>query len=168
MCMAKMQLLLDAWDTGYFELGEAFEGLEDADVWRRAHPRLLSIGENCAHMAYWEALRFTRPDLSKPTFADLPVQSKLLAPDAYYYTGTVENPVVLDMSAQEVLSEARRIHEAARDAVARLDPSPEDPLLAHEGWTWGPTLQYMIIHVGYHTGQIYSVRHLMGHETKDN
>ncbi len=43
----------------------------------------------------------------------------------------------------------------------------DDPY--HVQWeTWGNLVQYQVFHVAYHTGQIYSVRHLLGHETEDN
>ena len=42
--MASLDLVLKALDTAMWEMGEAFKGLPDANVWRRAHPRLLSVG----------------------------------------------------------------------------------------------------------------------------
>ena len=53
-----MDLLVKALDTAIWEMGEAFKGLSGADVWRRAHPRLLSVGELAAHVAYGEARWF--------------------------------------------------------------------------------------------------------------
>jgi hypothetical protein len=54
MFMANLELLIKALDTAHWELGEAFKGLSDEDVWKRPHPRLLSVGELASHIAFWE------------------------------------------------------------------------------------------------------------------
>lgn len=156
--MANLDLLIKALDSAMWELGEAFSGLPDASVWRRAHPRLLSVGELAAHIAYWEAISF---------FGD-GIESPLTAPAARYYTSNVEEPFQLPMGAEAVLAEVKRIHEAARASFLADSHDSEENNAFRDDWTWGATLEYQVFHVAYHTGQIYSVRHLMGHETVDN
>lgn len=154
--MADLGLLLKAWDTAHWELGEAFEGLPDEDVWKRPHPWLLSVGEIAAHVAYVESAHVTGDATASP----------LLSSEARYYTVTLESPLDLGLSAQEVYQEVERIHGLAKAVFLEKDGEEINPL--RDEWTWGETLEHMVFHVAYHTGQIYSVRHLLGHATVDN
>ncbi len=54
-----IETYLNLWDMGYFEAKFAFEGLADANVWKRPAEGLLSVGELAGHIAYWEAIKFT-------------------------------------------------------------------------------------------------------------
>lgn len=156
--MADLALLVKAWDTAHWELGEAFKGLQDGDVWVRPHPRLLSIGENVAHLAYWEALKVGGDKAESP----------LREAGARYYSTNVDAEVKLDFGADALCAEHQRLHKLAKEVLLSEAKDSEDPCPYHEGATWGEVLEYQVFHVAYHTGQIYSVRHLMGHETVDN
>ncbi len=156
--MANLDLLITALDTGHWELGEAFKGLPDEDVWKRAHPRLLSIGEIASHIAYWEDIGATGGKIDSPFMKEY----------ARYYTSAIEIPLVMDIGAEALYQEIQRVHEAAKAAMVAVNPDGEDKNPYREGWTWRQTIEYMAFHVAYHTGQIYSVRHLLGHETVDN
>lgn len=156
--MSELEAHLKSLDMCIWELSEAFKDLPDDDLWTRPDPRLLSAGELAAHIAYWEAQTF---------FADA-FESALLTPLASYYTSNVPQPFVLPMEAAEVYNEVTRIHNACKAAIAELAPNAEDQNPHREGWTWSFALQYQVFHIAYHTGQIYSVRHLLGHETPDN
>ncbi len=145
-------------DSAHWELGEAFEGLPDEETWKRPSPRLLSAGELAAHLAYWEAKSF---------FGEA-FESLLVVPAARYYTSSVETPFALPLGAQEVLAEVRRVHEACKATFLAAPPALEAINAHRNDWTWGETLQYLTFHVAYHTGQVYSVRHLLGHQTVDN
>jgi len=144
-------------DSAIWEMSEAFIDMPDADVWRRPHAKLLSFGELAAHVAYSEA------EYLLEGFA-----SPLIDRNLRYYPYTVEQPVTLDMGAEALYAEVKRIHEAGKAAFLEAKP---DLAANHPGrpdWTWGYTLEYMAFHAAYHTGQMYSVRHLLGHETADN
>lgn len=156
--MANLDLLVKALDSAMWELSEAFKGLPDADVWRRPDPRLLSVGELAGHIAYGEAQSFLGEGFDSP----------LAGPGFSYYAANVADPVSLSMGAEEVLAEVRRVHEACKAAILAEPRDTEEPSPFREGWTWGYVLEYQGFHVAYHTGQIYSVRHLLGHETVDN
>lgn len=156
--MANLDLLMKALDTAIWEMGEAFKGLPDADVWKRAHPQLLSVGELAAHTAYWEAISFMGQG----------VESPLTEHESRYYTANVGDPVVLDMTAEAVYAEVKRIHELAKASFAADPQDSESPNPHREGWSWGTLIEYQVFHVAYHAGQMYSVRHLMGHATVDN
>lgn len=156
--MANLDLILKALDDAHWELSEAFKGLPDLDVWKRPDPRLLSVGELATHIAYWEAQSF---------FGD-GFESPLTAHASRYYTSSVKEPFELPMSAEAVFNEVKRIHEACRVSFAENPHDSEDPNPNRGDWTWGFTLEYQAFHLAYHTGQIYSVRHLLGHETVDN
>lgn len=156
--MADGDALFKVLDEGIWEMGEAFKGLDDADVWRRPHENLLSIGELAAHVAYWEAETFLGKDF-KSELTDLVDR---------YYLVTLEEPKARQMGAEAVYNEVKRIHEASKQAFFADSPDLESNNPHREDWTWGSVLRYQIFHVAYHTGQMYSVRHLMGHETEDN
>ncbi|MBS1718280.1 MAG: DinB family protein [Armatimonadetes bacterium] len=167
--MANLDLMIKAWDTCHFELGEAFKGLPDEDVWRRAHPRLLSFGELVGHMMYWEAVRFTGPNLSEDLdLSEVGVKSPLVDHAFRYYTSNVENTKALSMGAEEMWAEVQRIHAFTKAVITNANPDSEDPIPSQPKSTWGFALEYQVFHLGYHTGQCYSVRHLLGHETVDN
>lgn len=156
--MANLDLLMRALDTAVWELSEAFKGLPDEDVWKRADPRLLSVGEVAAHIAYWEAQSFLGDSLQSPLFV----------PEARYYTGNQPEPFSTSLGAQEVFAELKRVHEAARASFAATPHDSEEKNPYREGWSWGQAVEYQVFHISYHTGQIYSVRHLLGHTPVDN
>ena len=156
--MANLDLLVKALDTAIWEMGEAFKNLPDQDAWKRAHPRLLSVGELAAHVAYWEGKSF---------FPD-GVESPLSVEAAQYYTGTAGAPFQLKLSAEEIYAEVKRIHGICKSEFVANPHDSEEQNPCRKGWTWGTTLEYQAFHVAYHTGQMYSVRHLLGHETTDN
>jgi hypothetical protein len=74
----------------------------------------------------------------------------------------------MDLGAEALYAEVERIHEVAKAAIVALNPDSEDKNPYRGGWSWGQAIEYMGFHVAYHTGQMYSVRHLLGHETVDN
>lgn len=111
-----------------------------------------------SHVAYWEALSFFEGGIDSP----------LTEKYARYYTTSVSEPFVLALGADAVFGEVRRIHEACKAALLESSPLLESDNPFREGWKWGYTLEYQAFHIAYHTGQMYSVRHLLGHETADN
>lgn len=156
--MASTELLMKALDSAHFELGEAFKGLEDADVWKRPHPRLLSVGELAAHIAFWQAASFLGDDF----------ENALTSPAARYYSANIKEPFALPMGAEQVLAALQQVHEACTSAWMAHPQDSDAPCPHRDGWTWGYTIEYQAFHIAYHTGQMYSVRHLLGHETADN
>jgi len=163
--MSELDTLISAWDEGHREFAIALEGLANEDLWTRAHPRLLSVGELAAHVAYWQAVWVLGGGADKPDLDHLPVKSPLIDHAFRYYTSNVEAPTRLDLGTDQVLAELMRVHDAAKAAVA--GKGKDEPCPGQWG-TWGNIVQYQAFHVAYHTGQAYSVRHLMGHETEDN
>ena len=162
-----IEAYLSCLELAYFEVGEAFKGLADENVWKRPAEGLLSVGELSGHCAYWEAVRMAGggEDLSK-----CKVQSPLIDARFRYYSTTLETPPSpehLAMSADEVLRELKRVHE---ESVAHFRASNRD--LDGPAPSWGGSfreyLKYAVFHVSYHTGQMYSARHLLGEETPDN
>ncbi|MDI9639431.1 DinB family protein [Kamptonema cortianum] len=156
--MTDWTLLIKALDTAHWEMGEAFKGLPDSDVWKRPHPRLLSIGEIAAHVAYWEGKSFIGSEFESP----------LAIEGSQYYPLVIENPITLKMGADDVYAELKRVHEASRSAFLAQPHNLEEPCPNREGWTWGMLVEYQVFHLAYHTGQMYSVRYLLGHDPVDN
>lgn len=156
--MMNLDPLLKAWDVAHWELGEAFDGMPDSDLWTRPHPRLLSVGEIAAHIASSEAAYFVGGKIETP----------LLDARVRYYPHNIESPFEAALGAAALYEEVQRIHQAARAALLENLPNAEATNPYREDWTWAQTLEYMVFHVAYHTGQVYSVRHILGHETVDN
>lgn len=163
--MTTLTPLLEAWDEAHREFAISLNGLSDADLWMRPHPRLLSVGELAGHVAYWQAVWTMGGGDHQADLATLPIESPLLDPAFRYYRGSVEHPTERSLGTQELAAEVMRVHEAAKAAVANFE---KDTAYPGQWGTWGNLVQYQAFHVAYHTGQIYSVRHLMGHETEDN
>jgi len=165
--MADFEVLVDSWDEAHREFAIALNGMPDDELWKRPHPRLLSVGEIAAHVAYWEGVKSCglgfKPDLEK-----LDIKSPLIDGAARYYNTSVDQPMQLSLGTNEVMSEVKKIHEHWKAAVAELNPDLKDPVVGFQPWTWGAMLQYAAFHVAYHTGQVYSARHIFGHQTEDN
>lgn len=163
--MSTLLPLIEAWDEAHREFAIALGGLPDEDLWRRAHPRLLSVGELAGHVAYWQAVWTMGGGNDRPDLEQLPMKSPLLDHALRYYTTNVDHAFEVELGATQVLEEVARVYEAAKAAVAGM--GKDDPYPGQWG-TWGNLVQYQVFHVAYHTGQAYSVRHLLGHETEDN
>src|SRR3989442_12019014 len=100
-----LEVCLELLEQDYFELGEAFKGLSDENVWRRPAEGLLSVGELAGHIAYWQAIRLAGEgeDLAK-----CKVTSPLIDPRFRYYPDTIATPPseqLLAMTAEQVGSE---------------------------------------------------------------
>lgn len=163
--MSTLLPLVKAWDEAHRELAIALGDLADEDLWTRAHPRLLSVGELAGHIAYGQAVWVLGPGSYRPDLETLMIKSPLLDHGFSYYTDQVDQPFRVSLGTSQVLEEIARIHEASKLLVDQKDSEDVYPGM----WgTWGNMVQYQVFHVAYHTGQAYSVRHLMGHETEDN
>lgn len=152
-----------AWDSANWEFSLIFEDLQDADLWRRAYPELLSIGELASHVVY-----------SQVTFAsklepECGLASPLVRQVSRYYLDAVKEPTTLAMSVAEVAENVDRVQRVTKEVFLRSSATRETPLsFDGPGRTFGDFADYMVFHVAYHTGQAFSVRHLMGHRTNDN
>jgi hypothetical protein len=156
-------------DLDFFELTEAFKGLADENVWRRPAPTLLSVGELAGHISYWESLRFTGSGQDSST---IKLESLLIDDRFSYYSNTLPTQPSgehLAMTAQQVGDELQRVHRESAAYLKELNPdlSAKAPGLS-DFWTYEESIKYTVFHVAYHTGQMYSVRHLLGEKTPDN
>ncbi|MEQ1933622.1 MAG: DinB family protein [Fimbriimonadaceae bacterium] len=152
-----------AWDSAHWEFSLVFEDLDDDDLWRRADPRLLSVGEIVCHMSYAQIMFATKLD------PGCGVESPLAPEGASYYLHAVDSPQVLAMSVEDIAKEFDRVQKAAKVVFLRSEAERETPLTFEgPGRTFGEFADYMVFHVAYHTGQAFSARHLMGHRTNDN
>lgn len=178
--MAEIEAYLKVLDVGYFEVTEAFRGLADENVWKRPAPGLLSAGELAGHLAYWEAMRLageggeqvSDPLADHRSLNACRVSSPPIDERFSYYPTTLATPPSeqhLAMTAQQVCRELVRVHEAAVADFTGRNPDLED---CPPGWppgnTYGDFLRYLVFHIAYHTGQIYSARHLLGEQPPDN
>ena len=169
-----VEAYLSVLDMGYFEVKEAFGGLADANVWKRPAAGLLSVGELAGHIAYWEAGRLASDggDHAKPDLATCRVSSPLIDHRFGYYPTTIATSPSeqhLTMTAKQVCAELLRVHEESVVHFKALNPDlGTTPPGYPPNYTYGAFLQYAAFHVSYHTGQMYSARHLLGEETPDN
>lgn len=154
---------------GYFELTEAFKGLADENVWKRPAPELLSVGELAGHIAFGEATRLAGNGLDP---AECRISSPLIDRRFRYYPETLATPPSeqhLTMTAEQVCQELLRVHDESLSHFKALNPDPDTQIPGCQtGFTYAEFLEYAVFHVSYHTGQMYSVRHLLGEETPDN
>ena len=169
---------LQVLDLGYSEVKEAFTGLADENVWKRPAEGLLSVGELAGHIAYWEAVRLAgegveqlfgqmQPDLEKCR-----VSSLLIDPRFDYHPNAIQIPPSEQhraMTADQVCRELLRVHEEAVSHFKAHNPSLEScPPAGPSGDNYGELLRYLAFHIAYHTGQMYTARHLIGEKTPDN
>ena len=171
-----VEVYLEALEEGYYEVKFAFEGLADENVWKRPAEGLLSVGELAGHIAYWEAVKLAGEGAGgehlKPNLAKCRISSPLIDPRFGYYSTTIATPPSeqhLAMTAEQVCRELVRVHE---EAVADFKARNPDLDSTAPGWppnyTYRVFLAYAPFHVAYHTGQMYSVRHLLGEEPPNN
>ena len=172
--MMKNEIDLSFLELGYFEAREAFKGLADDNVWKRPSEGLLSVGELAGHIAYWQAVRLAarNGEDGKPDLANCPVSSLLVDHRFCYYDTTLTSSISdqhKEMTAAQVCSELIRVHEESVAHFKALNPDlAAVPPGGPSYHTYGEYLKYAVFHVSYHTGQMYSVRHLLGEETPDN
>ena len=168
-----LDMHLKSLDLCYFEVTEAFKGLANEHVWKRPTPRLLSVGELAGHIAYWEAVRFASDSADGKSYRDLSncrISSPLLDERFSYYTGTVDtapSDEQLAMTAEQVSGELLRVHKEAMEHLKALNP-----VMASQAPHWhadyNDFLRYVAFHIAYHTGQMYTIRHLLGETPPDN
>ncbi len=168
-----IETYLSSFDLCFFELSEAFSGLANDNVWKRPADGLLSIGEIAGHIAYWYAGRFGgvgKDGSGKPDLDQSRVKSVLLDERFSYFTTSIDkDPVRLELTAQQVMDELTRLHKECSELLRNLNPGLEEQV---PGWPSGQNyksfFEYGVFHVAYHTGQIYSARHLLGEVPPDN
>ena len=177
-----VEVYLRLLEQGYYEVKFAFEGLADEHVWKRPAEGLLSVGELAGHIAYWEAVRLAgeggTPDPEAngisllPDLAKCRVSSPLIDHRFAYYPTTLATPPSeqhLAMTAEQVCRELLRVHAESVAHFKALNADLASPVPGWPpNWTYGAFLEYLVFHVGYHNGQMYSVRHLLGEQTPDN
>lgn len=155
--MEKLEFLIKNLDCAIWELSEAFRDFPEEDLWKRPSPELLSVGELAVHIAYGELNTFF-PDMS----------TELNIRTSSYYPYNLPNQVVLNLTSQQLFEEVKRVHEACKAKMLEMNPNLSERNTNRPDWTWEYSFIYQGFHIAYHTGQIYSVRHLLGHVTPDN
>jgi hypothetical protein len=169
-----VEAYLEALELGYYELQFAFEGMADENVWKRPAEGLLSVGELAGHIAYWIAVRFASDggDPSRPDLTTCRVSSPLIDHRFAYYPMTIASQPSeqhLAMTAERVYREMVRVYEESVAYFKTRNPDLDStPPGYPPEFTHRELLKYAAFHVAYHTGQMYSVRHLLGEETPDN
>lgn len=161
---SEVATLVEAWHWMYFETDLMFDDLHPVNLHRRPTPKLLSVSEHCAHLVRSEASIVNRYLFGQPEaeWADTPMRKRLFG----WPPTMLESPVDPDLAAMSVaevkgalLDEHRRCYELAQKLELPAHHVFEDD------WDRCRIAAY---HVGYHMGQIYTARHLLGEETPEN
>lgn len=164
-----MEIYDKLFEQAFFELGEAFSGLADENVWKRPVDGLLSVGELAGHLAVGGVVWLAGGDGKTVPHG---FESPLLDPRFRYYPHTLASSpseAQLALSAEQVLTELLRLLRSAWKAFQErnpdLDARPEGQDMMP---TYGHVVRYQTFHLPYHTGQIYAARHLLGETPPDN
>ncbi len=73
------------------------------------------------------------------------------------------------MTADQVHREMVRIHEETFAYFKAQNPDLDTaPKGYNAQFSFRELLKYAIFHISYHTGQMYTARHLLGEQTPDN
>ncbi len=169
-------------EQGLFEAKFAFEGVPDEDVWKRPAKGLLSLGELAGHIAYWEAVRLAGAGVDaaagtngiglRPNAESCTVTSPLVDSQFEYYHSTLVATLTDQqraMTAEQVYNELCRVHAEAAEYFTKQNFDLESSVPGWPpAWTYKGFLEYLVFHIGYHIGQMYSVRHLLEHVPPDN
>ena len=164
-----MELYDKLFEQAFFELGEAFSGLADENVWKRPADGLLSVGELAGHLAFGGIAWLAGGD--GHTIPD-GFDSPLLDPRFRYYPHTLASSpseAQLALNAEQVLAELLRLLQSSWKAFQERSPDLD---ACPEGQDMMPTFRHLVryqtFHLPYHTGQIYAARHLLGETPPDN
>lgn len=163
--------LIEAWHWMYFETDLLFEGLSEENLHRRPGPNLIAISEHCAHVARSEASIVERGLFGRPAedWADCLFREAPFGWPPTLLEGPV-HPGLQEMSVADVRNKYLGQHERCYQAARHLTLPPEHEFV--DAWdrvtSVRDRLRIAAYHVGYHAGQIYSVRHMLGEETPEN
>lgn len=167
----EVEHLIEAWHWMYFEADLLFEGLRQENLHRRPAPNLLAISEHVAHVVRSEASIVERYLFSRDEseWADTLMRRKLFGWPPTMLEADIDQELAMlsvDQVHEQLLWEHKRCYETALGL--RL---PASHTFA-DGWdrctSVRDRLRIAAYHVGYHAGQIYTVRHLLGEETPEN
>lgn len=167
-----MRTLIDAWHWSYVDFDMIFDGLSREHLHARPGPGAISIGEMCAHLLRSEASIVLRYLFGEP--AELWEDHFMLRAPYGWPPDILLAPVDSRLAAMEVdevrrmvLDRHERLYQRAFSLALPLDHRFQDD------WS-GPAptvevrLRFAAYHVGYHAGQMYQNRHLLGDSTPDN
>ena len=143
-----LETYLNLLEMGYYEVKFAFEGLADANVWKRPAAGLLSVGELAGHIAYWEAIRMAGEG---EELAKCRVSSPLIDQRFRYLSTTLATPPSeqhLTMTAEQVCGELLRVHEESVAHFKALNPDLDTHIPGcPTGFTYVEYLKYAVFHV---------------------
>lgn len=168
---SEVHTLIEAWHWMYFETDLVLGGVKAENLHRRPAPNLISISEHLGHVARSEASIICRYLAGQQ---DHEWQTTTLTKPIFGWPPTMlESPVDPDLAAmglEELNAEYLNHHEMCYRLALTLNLSPDHEF--QDGWdrvtTVRDRLRIAAYHVGYHAGQIYTVRHLLGEETPEN
>lgn len=156
--MDAKEVLFRSIRTAIWELGEAITDMPETDLWTRAHPKLWGVGEILGHIAVGFSQNMLGGDENSVAGKEGP----------RYYGEGPEELNQLPLTCEQLYKEIQRLSELSFKHFEDSGQEMQDTNPHRPDWTWHQSFEYMAFHVAYHAGQIYSVRHMLGHETVDN
>jgi hypothetical protein len=168
----KIVALIDAWHWSYLDFDLVFQGLSQENLVRRPHPNCLAICEHVAHIMRSEASIVRRYLFGEPEelWAD---HWMLKAPFGWppdILAASID-PRFGSVEPEELKGFAHERHNAMVEYAEGID-LPIAFGFADDWADAAPTvevrLRFAAYHVGYHVGQMYQTRHLLGDETPEN
>ncbi|MFM7188195.1 MAG: hypothetical protein ACKO14_10320 [Armatimonadota bacterium] len=137
--------------------------MNDTDLWVRPHANLLSVGELACPVVYSLVTYANKVNAEGLLISPLAIQS------TSYYLHNIGTPIQMELGVADITAEVERVQKVAKSVFLAASSGRDEPLAFDgPGRTLGEFADYMVFHVAYHTGQAFSVRHLMGHKTNDN
>ena len=163
--------LIEAWHWMYFETDLVFGGLSESNIHKRPGPGLLAVSEHAVHVARSEASIIDRFLFGRPQeeWADCLFRKKEFGWPPTMLESPVD-PELVKMSVREVEAEYLKQHNRCYE-LAKTLKLPADHTFTDD---WDrcvnvrDRLRIAAYHVGYHAGQIYSARHMLGEDTPEN
>ena len=167
----ELRCLIESWHWMYFETDLVLGGVKEENLHRRPAPNLLSISEHLAHVARSEGSIICRYLAGE---SDSEWQTSVLTKQVFGWPPTMlESPTdaeLASMSLHEIATEYLALHDRCYQLALTLDLAPDH--VFDDAWdrvtSVRDRLRIAAYHVGYHAGQIYTVRHLLGEETPEN
>lgn len=167
----EVRTLVEAWHWMYFETDLLFEGLNPENLHRRPAPNLLAVSEHVAHVVRSEASIIARFLLGQP---ESEWSKRQLCKKLFGWPPTMlESPIdaeLATMSVSDVFAAYVEQHEKNYQLVSTLELTAAH--MFEDDWdrckTVRDRLRIAAYHVGYHSGQIYTTRHLLGEDTPEN
>jgi uncharacterized damage-inducible protein DinB len=156
--MNKIELLLHGWDSCY-EKEDWYPPLTDAlnelsaeqANWRPEGEHVNTIWENVHHLIFYKERLLKRITGEESDYPEG------LTNDDTFVVGSIS-----EGAWQKTLAHLKFVHQEIRDRIAGWEEEDFEHLFSNRSQSVGRWVNSLIMHDGYHTGQIILIRKLQG------